>query len=243
MIERVHLAKKKLAYVPEFFLGNIKKIQNENSEELKMNRLIKKLDEANESDSIEPGAARDFEAVSLVISSSEFDQVANPIIEMQIERPKRWDEIPLCHLKAIALDQTGRAFVAQLTETSIESEKVALLVHIDGKSSIDKTSIASLLLIYSDRIPPIAKTLARLDAPSDVLDKLAAFKLQPWRTDLSNDELLVTFYLNNSLSAIKDRVSVTELELANEYVLYLTDRKKGVQTLTFQPTLEDVVDL
>ena len=57
---------------------------------------------------------------------------------------------------------------------------MSLLIHIDGKSSVDRTSVAPLLLIYSDRIPPIAKALARMDARSDVLDKLSAFKLSPW---------------------------------------------------------------
>ena len=70
MIERVHLAKKKLTYIPEFMLGNIKKIQKERDQELQMSQLIKKLVDENESDSAEAGTAREFEALSLVISSS-----------------------------------------------------------------------------------------------------------------------------------------------------------------------------
>ena len=99
---------------------------------------------------------------------------------MQIDRPKRWDEIPLSHLKAVALDQTGQVFVAQFAEALTDSEHVSLLVHIDGKSSVDRTSVAPLLLIYSDRIPTIANALAHIEAPSDVLDKLSAFKVSPW---------------------------------------------------------------
>ena len=74
MIERIHLAKKKLTYIPEFMLGNIKKKQHDSGQELQMDQLIKKLIDDSESDSAEAGNARDFEAVSLVISSSEFDQ-------------------------------------------------------------------------------------------------------------------------------------------------------------------------
>ena len=95
---------------------------------------------------------------------------------MKIDRPKRWDAIPLSQLKAVALDQTGQVYIAQFAETFEVSEDVTLLVQIDGKSSIDRTSVAPLLLIYSDRIPPIANALARMDAPSDVLDQLSAFK-------------------------------------------------------------------